>query len=240
MTGGMYMPLQDEADRARNDAQAYGQTLIAAEVVGVGAGVAVQVAFWQVSATGKAIVLASGAAATLVESQQAVSDFQKGNNSGAALHAGMAGVSGVTTKVGLRQAIGAGSILRTIPPLPVEHAPLPQVQINRRIGNAASDAIALREAGIREGYFETVGGVRMVDVVSLADEVIAIESKVGRTSLHSRVRQELARDWWLLRQGQVDKVVWEFSPNAAGELGPTGPLKQMLENLGIETRINIP
>lgn len=72
----------------------------------------------------------------------------------------------------------------------------------------------------------------------LGEDVLGIESKVGKTYLDSRIRQELARDWWLLRQRQLDRVRWEFSPNELGELGPSAPLLQKLQKLGIEVRIN--
>lgn len=100
--------------------------------------------------------------------------------------------------------------------------------------------IAAREApAIIEQSFRTVGGIRRVDVVANGDRILAIESKVGRTSLGSRERQELARDWWLLRQGQVDDVRWEFSrSDITGDIGPSQTLQAMLDKLGFETRIN--
>lgn len=111
------------------------------------------------------------------------------------------------------------------------------VQANKLAGDATADAIAIREAGIREGYFNTPFGPRKVDVVVLGDDVLGIESKVGRTAL-VRIRQELAKDLWLRRQGQIDRLRWEFSPNEAGELGPNGPLLQKLQKHGVEVRIN--
>ncbi len=82
-------------------------------------------------------------------------------------------------------------------------------------------------------------GVRRVDVLKLGDELVGIESKVGRTALDSRVRQELARDWWLRRQGQVDRVVWEFTPSEiTGKVGPTKQLMEKLQKFGFDVRIN--
>ena len=63
------------------------------------------------------------------------------------------------------------------------------------------------------------GGLRRVDVL---DGTTAIESKVGRTGLTTRVRQELARDVKMLRSGQVDRVQWEFSPSAIRGLKSSG------------------
>ena len=114
------------------------------------------------------------------------------------------------------------------------------VQAIKLAGDSVRDLIAAREApALTEQTFTTVGGVRRVDVLKLGDELVAIESKVGRTALDSRVRQELARDWWLRRQGQVDRVVWEFTPSeATGAGGPTAPLMQKLQKLGFDVRIN--
>jgi hypothetical protein len=77
-----------------------------------------------------------------------------------------------------------------------------------------------------------------VGLLVLGDDILGIESKVGRISLDPRIRQELARDWWLMRQGQLDRVRWEFSPNEAGQIGPTRPLFQKLHKLRFEVQIN--
>ena len=86
---------------------------------------------------------------------------------------------------------------------------------------------------------KTVGGIQRLDVLKLGDDLVAIESKVGKTALTSRVRQELARDWWLRRQDQVQRVVWEFSrSNVTGEIGATKSLPEKLKKLGIDVIIN--
>jgi hypothetical protein len=114
------------------------------------------------------------------------------------------------------------------------------IQANKLAGDAMRDVIAAREApALTEQIFTTVGGAHRVDVLKIGDELVSIESKVGRTSLSQDVRQELARDWWLRRQGQVQRVVWEFSPSeVTGVGGPTAPLRQMLQKLEFEVRIN--
>jgi RHS repeat-associated protein len=114
------------------------------------------------------------------------------------------------------------------------------VQANKAAGDAVRDLIAAREApALIEQNFTTVGGVRRVDVLKLGDGLTWIESKVGRTSLDSRVRQELARDWWLRRQGQLDRVVWEFTPSeTTGVGGPTAPLLEKLQKLNFDVRIH--
>ncbi|MBS0171756.1 MAG: thrombospondin type 3 repeat-containing protein [Nitrospira sp.] len=114
------------------------------------------------------------------------------------------------------------------------------VQVNRASGDAIRDAIAEREApALTEQSLRTVGGIRRVDVLKLGDELVAIESKVGKTALTSRVRQEMARDWWLLRQKQVQRVVWEFSRSEVTEkVGPTKSLLEKLRKLGFDVVIN--
>lgn len=87
--------------------------------------------------------------------------------------------------------------------------------------------------------FDTVGGKRIADVVTIGGKNVAIESKVGVTSLDSRIRQELARDWWLKRQGQVDDVMWEFTPSPiTGQGGPSAALLEKLRKLGVGVKIN--
>ncbi len=127
---------------------------------------------------------------------------------------------------------------------------LPQVQQNKRAGDAVRDQIALREGGVTEVGFKVSGGWRYLDVVKYGRKKVGFESKVGRTSLGksrkgkkaSRVRQELARDLKILRAGELDKVIWEFSPSkVTGKSGPTKPLFEKLEKyrgLGIEIREN--
>ncbi|MEM1185661.1 MAG: RHS repeat-associated core domain-containing protein [Planctomycetota bacterium] len=117
----------------------------------------------------------------------------------------------------------------------------PQVRRNKASGDAVRDIIAAREApALTEQVFRTGGGrVRRVDVVKLGTETVGIESKVGETALRTRIKQELARDWWLKREGKLDRVVWEFSRSKeTGLVGPTGPLQKKLDKLGMETRIN--
>jgi len=74
-----------------------------------------------------------------------------------------------------------------------ENAGLRGVQLNKAIGDATADAIASRyPLALREVPMTTIGGVRRVDVLTLGERHLAIESKVGLTGLDSRIRQELA------------------------------------------------
>ncbi len=86
---------------------------------------------------------------------------------------------------------------------------------------------------------KTVGGTRRIDVLKQGGELVGIESKVGRTALDSRIKQELARDWWLRRQGQLDRILCEFSRSeVTGKVGPTKSLLDKLLKLGFDIVIN--
>ncbi len=133
----------------------------------------------------------------------------------------IAGIAGVAKAVG-------GKVSAGLAKEHLEH----RVLANKAAGDSARDAIAARTGGMIEQSFRVTGGVRRVDV--LVDS-LAIESKVGRTAMTDRVRQELARDIKLLRSGQVEKIRWEFSrSDITGKIGPTLPLRQKLEKLGVE------
>src|SRR5262249_38685573 len=74
---------------------------------------------------------------------------------------------------------------------------VPQVLANQAAGNAARDAIAARYAGSQtEVTFDTALGARRVDV--LTQEGLAIESKVGYTSLTRGVQSQIAKDQLLM------------------------------------------
>jgi hypothetical protein len=130
-------------------------------------------------------------------------------------------------------------------------APNSGMSANKLAGDSVRDLIAAREApALTEQTIQTFGGVRRVDVLKLGDELVSIESKVGRTSLGprgGRVRQELARDWWSRRRAEglpdsatkIDRVRWEFSrSDVTNKVGPTKPLQQKLDKLDFETVIN--
>ena len=164
----------------------------------------------------------------------------KGDFRGAALNAGLvigeqvmtvvtAGGSMVPRKVATEAGTAASEALAQT-----------GVLANKASGDAVRDSIAARElTKLVEQTFTTIGGARRVDILIDGQKVIAIESKVGRTALEQRVRQEMARDWWLKRQGQVHEVVWEFTRSpVTGGIGPTKNLLEKLKKLGIEVRIN--
>ena len=116
---------------------------------------------------------------------------------------------------------------------------------NQSRGNAARDFVAEREGtGRIEKTLMVNGRARRLDVAPEGPIRMGIETKVGRQSLgkpgsHSRIRQQLARDMKLIRSNQLQKVRWEFfRSRVTGECGPTGPLLEKLNKLGIEVVIH--
>ena len=68
----------------------------------------------------------------------------------------------------------------------------------------------------------------------LTPERLAIESKVGYTSLTQSVQMQIAKDQLLLESGQVSGLQWVFTASeVTGRVGPSGPLAAALEKAGI-------
>lgn len=107
------------------------------------------------------------------------------------------------------------------------------IAANAAAGNAARDAIAAEYPGSSiEQTFSTTLGARRVDV--LTQDGLAIESKVGRTSLTSGIQSQIAKDQLLLQNGDVNGVQWVFGRSGVtGQIGPTGPLQAALDKAGI-------
>ena len=83
-----------------------------------------------------------------------------------------------------------------------------------------------------EQSLRTTAGVRRVDV--LTPSGLAIESKVGRTSLTSAVRSQIVKDQLLLQDGAVTGVQWVFTrSDVTGRVGPTAPLAAALNKAGV-------
>lgn len=110
---------------------------------------------------------------------------------------------------------------------------VPQILANQAAGNAARDAIAARYPGADiEQTFQTALGARRVDV--LTQDGLAIESKVGYTSLTQSIQTQIAKDQLLMQNPAISGVQWEFSPSAVtGQVGPSGPLAAALDKAGI-------
>ncbi|WP_237028826.1 hypothetical protein [Pectobacterium carotovorum] len=70
--------------------------------------------------------------------------------------------------------------------------------------------------------------------MDVVDGTTGIESKVGRTGLTSRVRQEAARDIKILRSGRLDRIEWVFTRSpTTGKIVPTKALGNVLNKNGI-------
>lgn len=108
-----------------------------------------------------------------------------------------------------------------------------RIAANQAAGNAARDVLAAAHPGsLIEQSLTTTAGVRRLDI--LTQSRLAIEAKVGRTSLTATTRSQIAKDSLLLRNGQVSDVEWVFSRSGVtGQVGPTGPLADALSKAGI-------
>ena len=97
-------------------------------------------------------------------------------------------------------------------------------------GKIGEDALA-RLGGRPHAYFMTSQGARFVDRLVSG---IAHESKVGAASLTEFVSRQVAKDVELMAEGRIDGAVWHFfrSP-ITGEIGPSAPLYELLEQNGI-------
>ena len=120
-------------------------------------------------------------------------------------------------------------------PVVATEADLPQVLVNQANGNAARDAIASQYPGAQtEVSLQTDLGWRRIDV--LTDQGLAIESKVGYTSLTSSIQTQIAKGMALMADpvSGVSAVQWNFSTSpVTGLSGPSGPLAAALTKAGI-------
>jgi hypothetical protein len=107
------------------------------------------------------------------------------------------------------------------------------VRANRAIGLKA-ERFLRNTFGGKPASFLTSQGRRFVDNLVRG---VAQESKVGRTALTRRVRQQVRKDAELLSTRRVDAVEWHFSRGTSG-IGPTQPLREVLENTGIRIIIH--
>uniref|UniRef100_UPI00402BB438 RHS repeat-associated core domain-containing protein n=1 Tax=Methylomonas sp. PHL2-19 TaxID=3438878 RepID=UPI00402BB438 len=110
------------------------------------------------------------------------------------------------------------------------------IQANKIAGDAAADFLNSVYGGAREVSKSTSLGTRYLD--NLVDGV-AMESKVGRTSLSSRIELQISKDVELLNNpvSGVNSVEWHFFQGKTG-IGPTAPLLQRLESCGITVCIH--
>jgi hypothetical protein len=99
-------------------------------------------------------------------------------------------------------------------------------------GKVGANALAELVGGTTNKYFPTGLGRRFVDQFA---EGVAHESKVGYTAGTDFVRREAAKDAWLVMNKDIKSAVWHFSESpVTGLVGPSGPLRDFLTQLGIE------
>lgn len=69
----------------------------------------------------------------------------------------------------------------------------------------------------------------------LTQQGLAVESKVGRTSLTASVKAQIAKDVWLLANSpRVKSAQWVFTrSDVTGQIGPTAPLAGALDKAAI-------
>ncbi len=91
--------------------------------------------------------------------------------------------------------------------------------------------------GSTQKTFNTSMGGRRVD--NLTSSGIAQESKVGYNSLTDSVKTQALKDVELLGKNQINGIEWHFfKSGTTGKVGPSGPLKDYLEGLGIKVIIH--
>ena len=99
-------------------------------------------------------------------------------------------------------------------------------------GKAGETFLKEMFGGKSQAYFNTSQGARFVD--QLVGRT-AHESKVGYVSATDFIRKQAAKDAELLATKQVNEVVWHFFRSAdTGKIGPSAPLKKLLEGYGIK------
>lgn len=98
-------------------------------------------------------------------------------------------------------------------------------------GDAGEEFLKEMFGGRQQAYFKTSQGRRFVD--QLAGRT-AHESKVGYVAATDFIKKQAAKDAELLATKQVDEVVWHFFRSAdTQKIGPSAPLKKLLEDCGI-------
>lgn len=72
------------------------------------------------------------------------------------------------------------------------------------------------------------------------DKIMAVESKVGFQSLTESMKRQINSDICLRDKGLIEVVRWEFMPSKiTGQVGLTGPMREYLEENGVEVVIRI-
>lgn len=89
--------------------------------------------------------------------------------------------------------------------------------------------------GKSQKHFSTSIGGRFVDQYS---NNIAHEAKVGYVPLTKRIRTQVEKDAELMRNGDIEGAHWHFfRSGVTGKIGPSAPLRNLLEEHGIKYTI---
>lgn len=103
-------------------------------------------------------------------------------------------------------------------------------------GKAGEKYLAKLVGGDPQIYYKTSRGGRYVDQLANG---IAYESKVGYTTLTSRVRTQILKDAELIKKGQINGAEWHFFRSAdTGKIGASKPLLNFLKQNGIKYKIH--
>jgi hypothetical protein len=119
-----------------------------------------------------------------------------------------------------------------------------QVQRNYQAGKAAEAEIISQfpEGTAEPQHFPLpnppFNDGRFVDVL-VEEEGLAIESKVGRTGANKRIREQIAKDKWILENStKVSVIEWQFRRSGqTGKVGPTPKLERALNEAGIMWKV---
>lgn len=112
-----------------------------------------------------------------------------------------------------------------------------RLKLNYKAGNDFRDRVARSIPGAgKEKVFQTSLGGRRVDI--LTPRQLAIETKVGYTSLSSSIKLQIRKNAELISTNQVNGVFWMFTKSpTTGIGGPSGPLAAYLKENGIGWRV---
>lgn len=102
-------------------------------------------------------------------------------------------------------------------------------------GISGEEALAEKVGGVSQYYMRTaVNGVEGGRYIDQFAGNVAHEAKVGYTCLSKRIRIQIEKDAWLLKQRRVKGVVWHFfRSDITGKVGASKPLLELLKKNGI-------
>lgn len=102
-------------------------------------------------------------------------------------------------------------------------------------GQTGEQALAISHPGESQKYFQTlVNGVKGGRYIDQYSNGVAYEAKVGYTCLSQRIKTQILKDAYLMKNGDVTAVVWEFfRSDITGRVGASKELLNFLTENGI-------